>query len=187
MDAMSFVLGVQSRALRSTNLKELIFRPNTAHSSSALSKAGNKQLKASATLVYTHVRTHKRPRTNYNRRDDDDDDDDDNEEESSENSESEEDEVVEQQQQRVEGAEEDEPEDGQEFRFSRTISASGVGEYQVNSKTCSFAQYERTLKRIGVLVKARNFLVFQGGVEAVCACFLNLDRVSVSSFSTNKN
>ena len=185
MDATSFVLGVQSRALRSTNLKELIFRPNTAHSSSALSKAGNKQLKASATLVYTHVRTHKRPRTNYNRRDDDDDDDD-NEEESSENSESEEDEVVEQQQ-RVEGVEEDEPEDGQEFRSSRTISASGVGEHQVNGKTCSFAQYERTLKRIGVLVKARNFLVFQGDVEAVCACFLNLDCVSVSSFSTNKN
>eukprot|EP00814_Leptocylindrus_danicus_P018697 CAMPEP_0116038318 /NCGR_PEP_ID=MMETSP0321-20121206/22716_1 /TAXON_ID=163516 /ORGANISM="Leptocylindrus danicus var. danicus, Strain B650" /LENGTH=1452 /DNA_ID=CAMNT_0003516967 /DNA_START=35 /DNA_END=4393 /DNA_ORIENTATION=+ len=163
MDAMSFVLGVQSRALRSTNLKELIFRPNAAHSGAAK----NKQLKASATLVYTHVRTHKRPRTKYSRRDYDDDEIDGAASSSEHSAEDSDDDDEDEVDAAAQEAEIDEPEDGEEFRFSRTISASGVGEYQVNGKTCSFAQYERALKRIGVLVKARNFLVFQGDVEAI--------------------
>jgi len=104
MDAISFVLGVQSRHLRSTQLKDLIFRP-----------PGNTRsnLRARATLVY-----------------------------------------------------QDANDPNVELRFSRVISTKGTGEYQVNGKTVSFAKYEEALKDIGVLLKGRNFLVFQGDVES---------------------
>lgn len=104
MDAISFVLGVQSRDLRSSQMIDLIFRPPGASTES---------LKASATLVYQH-----------------------------------------------------EGDSDEEIRFSRTISAKGVGEYRVDGKTVSFAQYEQALAEIGVLLKGRNFLVFQGDVES---------------------
>ena len=57
-------------------------------------------------------------------------------------------------------------ETGLETRFSRTISARGVGEYQIDGKTVTFAKYEKVLSGIGVLLKGRNFLVFQGDVES---------------------
>jgi structural maintenance of chromosome 1 len=105
MDAMSFVLGVQSRDLRSSQLKDLIFRPPGASS---------KKLRARAALYY-------------------------------------------------QPEEPDEP----EICFSRAISPAGNGDYQVNGKTVSYAKYEEALAEIGVLVKARNFLVFQGDVESL--------------------
>ncbi|GKY92407.1 hypothetical protein MPSEU_000211300 [Mayamaea pseudoterrestris] len=104
MDAISFVLGVQSRDLRSGQMKDLIFRP-----------AGNtkpQNLRAEATLLF-------------------------------------------------------ETDNGEELRFSRSISPNGHGEYSVNGVTVSFAEYEAALAEIGVLLKARNFLVFQGDVEAL--------------------
>jgi len=105
MDAVSFVLGVHSKDLRSQHLKDLIYRaPGTSSSSS------KKTLKCSATLVY-------------------------------------------------------ETEEGEEIRYSRTISASGVSDYKVDGRSMSRADYEESLAEIGVLVKARNFLVFQGDVE----------------------
>jgi structural maintenance of chromosome 1 len=109
MDAISFVLGVQSRDLRSSQMKDLIFRP--PGKAAAASNYKN-TLTARATLVYETV-------------------------------------------------------EGDELRFSRSISAAGVGDYHVGSKTVSFAQYEAALADIGVLVKARNFLVFQGDVESL--------------------
>jgi len=51
--------------------------------------------------------------------------------------------------------------------FSRLISTTGAGGYQVNSKSVTFKQYEAKLASIGVLLKARNFLVFQGDVETM--------------------
>lgn len=110
MDAISFVLGVQSRDLRSTQLKDLIFRPPTASGFPAA--ALPKNLRCSATLVF-------------------------------------------------------ETEDGTEIRFSRSISPAGVGDYKVDGKTTSRKDYEDELAGIGVLVKARNFLVFQGDVESL--------------------
>ena len=103
MDAISFVLGVQSRDLRSSQMKDLIFRPpgNT-----------DEDLSASATLIY-----------------------------------------------KAEDSDE-------ETRFARTISTKGVGEYRVNDRAVSFAKYEEALAEIGVLLKGRNFLVFQGDVES---------------------
>jgi len=103
MDAISFVLGVQSRDLRSSQMKDLIFRPpgNT-----------DEDLSASATLIY-----------------------------------------------KAEDSDE-------ETRFARSISTKGVGEYRVNDRAVSFAKYEAALAEIGVLLKGRNFLVFQGDVES---------------------
>lgn len=104
MDALSFVLGVQSRDLRSSQMKDLIFRPAGTPRTSG-------KLTASASLYYEDATT------------------------------------------------------GETTKFQRTITARGVGDYRINSKSCSFKEYEAKLGEIGVLVKARNFLVFQGDVE----------------------
>jgi structural maintenance of chromosome 1 len=105
LDAVSFVFGVQSRDLRSTQMKDLIFRPPGTTKASRLS--------ASATLVYRDPNTE---------------------------------EIT---------------------RFTRTISHDGKGDYKVNGKTVSYGNYEKILANFGVLLKARNFLVFQGDVENI--------------------
>lgn len=105
MDAISFVFGVQSKDLRSSQMKDLIFRKP--------GKAPTQKLRARASLIY-----------------------------------------------------EDE-DSGKETVFSRLISSQGVGEYQVNGNTASFKEYESALAEIGVLLKARNFLVFQGDVISI--------------------
>jgi structural maintenance of chromosome 1 len=106
MDALSFVLGVQSRDLRSSQMKDLIFRPPGTTKS-------KKGLKASASLYYQEHET------------------------------------------------------AQELQFQRVISASGVGDYRFNGTSVTYKEYEQHLADIGVLVKARNFLVFQGDVETL--------------------
>ena len=108
MDAISFVLGVQSRDLRSSQMRDLIFRPPGADA------ARDATLGARASLVY---------------------------------------------------AAPDDPETT--TVFSRLITAKGAGEYRVDGATVTFKQYEARLADIGVLLRARNFLVFQGDVEAM--------------------
>ena len=106
MDALSFVLGVQSRDLRSSQMKDLIFRPPGTASRRS-------KLKASAALYFESA-------------------------------------------------------DGSTTtKFQRVISSSGVGEYRINGESVTYKQYEDNLAEIGVLVKARNFLVFQGDVESL--------------------
>jgi len=117
MDAISFVLGVQSRDLRSSQMKDLIFRsPGTS--------VLRQTLRACVTLYFQSTRE-----------DDDDSVSCDN--------------------------------DDKEIAFARAISHNGHGEYIINGKTVTFAKYEERLADIGVLVKARNFLVFQGDVESI--------------------
>ncbi|EEC50622.1 predicted protein, partial [Phaeodactylum tricornutum CCAP 1055/1] len=113
MDAVSFVLGVQSRDLRSTVLADLVFRPPTTIGTTVSTTSTTPALRASATLVYADAVT------------------------------------------------------GAETRFGRTIGVRGVGEYHLDGKVVSWTDYEAALADIGVLVKARNFLVFQGDVEAL--------------------
>mmetsp|Transcript_7203 Transcript_7203/g.10526 ORF Transcript_7203/g.10526 Transcript_7203/m.10526 type:complete len:1311 (-) Transcript_7203:37-3969(-) len=109
MDAISFVLGVQSRDLRSSQMKDLVFRPPGKNKKTE--NAG-----ARAALYYLP---------------------------------------------------EDATADTEEICFARVIHPNGSGEYQVDGKTVTFAQYEKALGKIGVLLKARNFLVFQGDVESL--------------------
>eukprot|EP00002_Diphylleia_rotans_P023070 TRINITY_DN4533_c0_g1_i4.p1 TRINITY_DN4533_c0_g1~~TRINITY_DN4533_c0_g1_i4.p1 ORF type:complete len:1175 (+),score=260.58 TRINITY_DN4533_c0_g1_i4:389-3913(+) len=62
-----------------------------------------------------------------------------------------------------------EAENGEEIHFTRSISPSGVGECKINGRGVSAAEYEEELKQMNILVKARNFLVFQGDVESIAA------------------
>lgn len=58
---------------------------------------------------------------------------------------------------------------GTDLVFQRSISSAGVSSYKLNNRDVTYEVYESTLQKIGVLVKARNFLVFQGDVESVAS------------------
>ena len=58
---------------------------------------------------------------------------------------------------------------GAEIVFMRQISATGVSTYRLNDKDVTFELYEQQLQKIGVLVRARNFLVFQGDIESIAS------------------
>ena len=55
----------------------------------------------------------------------------------------------------------------QEIDFKRSISSAGVSSYRLNGQEVSQKTYEEVLFQIGIVVKARNSLVFQGDVENV--------------------
>lgn len=59
--------------------------------------------------------------------------------------------------------------ENQELTFTRNISSQGVSSYRLQGKNVTWDEYNRRLKDIGVLVKARNFLVFQGDVESIAS------------------
>ncbi|CAH8381616.1 unnamed protein product [Eruca vesicaria subsp. sativa] len=59
--------------------------------------------------------------------------------------------------------------DGVEIRFTRTITSSGGSEYRVDNRVVNLEEYNGKLRSIGILVNARNFLVFQGDVESVAS------------------
>eukprot|EP00741_Cyanophora_paradoxa_P011004 tig00020553_g10636.t1 len=103
MEAISFVLGVRSRDLRSTNLKDLIF----CRDGDTVGKR-----KAFVKLVY-------------------------------------------------------ENDDGEELHFTRTITASGQTQYSIGNTAVTWDEYDGKLRQQQILVKARNFLVFQGDVESI--------------------
>ena len=113
MDAISFVLGVQSKHLRSSTLKELLYRKD----SDAMPAR-----RASVKLIYE-----------------------------------------------VSEGEIDNTDAGSEITFMRQISATGVSTYKLNDKDVTFDIYEQKLQKIGVLVRVRNFLVFQGDIESIAS------------------
>lgn len=146
MDAMSFVLGVQSRDLRSSQMKDLIFRPPGSEQDETLS--------ARASLVYVE------PTTTTTKKEASGDDDNDGCKRWAVGID-------------VEGAAKKKASlakklpQGKTIIFSRIVTVKGTGEYQINGKNVTFKQYEAKLASIGVLLKARNFLVFQGDVEGM--------------------
>ncbi|KDP26527.1 hypothetical protein JCGZ_17685 [Jatropha curcas] len=58
---------------------------------------------------------------------------------------------------------------GSELHFTRTITSSGGSEYRIDGKVVNWDEYNGRLRSLGILVKARNFLVFQGDVESVAS------------------
>lgn len=123
MDAISFVLGIKTAQLRSSHLKELIYRGRVIQQSAV----------------------------NGNAAEDSDD-----------------------------GAQGDDPnsawvmavyenDQGEEQLWKRTITPSGSSEYRINGKVVKADQYNAALEEENILIKARNFLVFQGDVEAIAA------------------
>ncbi|KAI8922092.1 RecF/RecN/SMC [Powellomyces hirtus] len=108
MDAISFVLGVKSAQLRSSQLKELIYRGGTdldADGNDEEAHSGSPN-RAYVCAVY----------------------------ESS-------DKVV--------------------TRFTRAVTEAGSSEYRINGKSVTFAKYSTVLEKENILIKAKNFLVFQ--------------------------
>lgn len=51
--------------------------------------------------------------------------------------------------------------DGSELQFTRAITSSGGSEYRIDGRVVNWDEYNARLKELGILVKARNFLVFQ--------------------------
>ena len=49
------------------------------------------------------------------------------------------------------------------------ISTTGASEYKLNGKVVTYGAYNAALVSHNILVKAKNFLVFQGDVEAVAS------------------
>ena len=160
MTIFSFVLGVQSKALRSQQLQDLIYREPGGENK-------RKRFGASVTLYYRVTRDEVHE-------DKDDFNNDINDDEaasatrnrrrtrrsaakttSTTNSPT------------VDGDDDNTEEEDCMLRFGRSISPSGVGEYHLDGRRVTWAVYEKALSKLGVLVQARNFLVFQGDVEAL--------------------
>lgn len=56
---------------------------------------------------------------------------------------------------------------GKTIEFTRTITVRDSSEYRVDGNKVNEKEYQELLKGINLLVKSRNFLVFQNEVEAV--------------------
>ncbi|KAH7887101.1 RecF/RecN/SMC [Phlebopus sp. FC_14] len=132
MDAISFVLGVKSVQLRSSQLRDLVYR-------------GRRLAKG---LVEGSEAT----------RDMEEDEPGDGEEDQGESS---------AKKAWVLAVFEDEKK--QQWLFQRTISTTGASEYRLNKQVVTYAAYNAALVSHNILVKAKNFLVFQGDVEAVAS------------------
>ncbi|KAI9501238.1 RecF/RecN/SMC [Coemansia spiralis] len=117
MDAISFVLGVRSSHLRSSQLKDLVYRGRTIESRGGhvIDEAGDQTTRrAWVKAVYE--------------------------------------------------------DDGERtLVFQRSITAGGDSEYRINNRVVTLQTYNQTLESQNILVKAKNFLVFQGDVEAVAS------------------
>ncbi|PIA14795.1 RecF/RecN/SMC protein [Coemansia reversa NRRL 1564] len=116
MDAISFVLGVRSTHLRSSQLKDLVYRGRAVkgQSEGAVDEAGDQRgRRAWVRAVYD--------------------------------------------------------DGGRTVTFQRSIGDNGESEYRINNRVVSLSTYNQALEAQNILVKAKNFLVFQGDVEAVAA------------------
>lgn len=54
-----------------------------------------------------------------------------------------------------------EDDNGDEQQWKRSITSQGASEYRINGKQVTAAQYNAALEEENILIKARNFLVFQ--------------------------
>ncbi|KAL0571911.1 Structural maintenance of chromosomes protein 1 [Marasmius crinis-equi] len=129
MDAISFVLGVKSAQLRSSQLKDLVYRgrklakpdnaseqPSMAVDEDEEEEGGGEGTAKKAWVLAVYLDA-----------------------------------------------------DEKEWRFQRTISTTGASEYKLNDRVVTYSAYNAALMKHNILVKAKNFLVFQGDVEAVAS------------------
>lgn len=142
MDAISFVLGIKSSHLRSTHLKDLVYRGRVLKHAkinadgTATEDAPNGDAEPGASddeEVSTQTSTQRNdPQTAW-----------------------------------VMAVYEDDA--GEEQRWKRSITATGTSEYRINNRSVSAKMYNEALEAENILIKARNFLVFQGDVEAIAS------------------
>ena len=143
MDAISFVLGIKSSHLRSTNLRDLVYRGRVLRTSkveggpepgSAVDgQNGDTQGDGEIQVEDSQTQdSHNDPKTAW-----------------------------------VMAVYEDDA--GEEQQWRRSITSQGVSEYRINDRIVSAQQYNEALEAENILIKARNFLVFQGDVEAIAS------------------
>lgn len=145
MDAISFVLGIKSSHLRSAHLKDLVYRGRVLRTSTIGVKTANGAGPSGPSAAGE-------------------------EQEQQEEEEEEED---------TQGTPADpktawvmavyEDDNGDEQQWKRSITSQGASEYRINGKQVTAAQYNAALEEENILIKARNFLVFQGDVEAIAS------------------
>lgn len=140
MDAISFVLGIKSSHLRSTHLRDLVYRGRVMKTS----KIQEDGTAAPATNGY--VNGHQGG------------DDEDASQRASRND---------PKTAWVMAVYEDDA--GDEQKWKRSITSSGSSEYRINERVVTAQQYNEALETENILIKARNFLVFQGDVEAIAS------------------
>ncbi|OUM59274.1 hypothetical protein PIROE2DRAFT_47229 [Piromyces sp. E2] len=120
MDAISFVLGVKSSQLRSSHLKDLIYRGGAINNS--IDGLGGNDTENDASgpkKAWVMAEYH--------------------------------------------------TSEGQVLKFMRVITINGASEYRFNGKVTTYEKYNKELEKQNILVKAKNFLVFQGDVEAIAS------------------
>lgn len=143
MDAISFVLGIKSSHLRSTNLRDLVYRGRVLRTSKvdgvpvpdapADGQDGNDQAEDGVDGEESQTQSlSSDPKTAW-----------------------------------VMAVYEDDA--GEEQQWRRSITSQGVSEYRINNRIVTAQQYNDALEAENILIKARNFLVFQGDVEAIAS------------------
>lgn len=140
MDAISFVLGIKSSHLRSTHLRDLVYRGRVMKTS---------KIQDDGTAA---------PATNGHVNGFENGDDEDPSQRASRND---------PKTAWVMAVYEDDA--GDEQKWKRSITSSGASEYRINDRVVTALQYNEALETENILIKARNFLVFQGDVEAIAA------------------
>lgn len=142
MDAISFVLGIKSSHLRSTHLRDLVYRGRVLKTSKinddgsaatpTVNGTANGDGEASGEETQSQKPGRNDPKSAW-----------------------------------VMAVYEDDA--GDEQKWKRTITNQGSSEYRINERVVTAQQYNESLEAENILIKARNFLVFQGDVEAIAS------------------
>ncbi|CAG7921725.1 unnamed protein product [Penicillium olsonii] len=136
MDAISFVLGIKSSHLRSTNLRDLVYRGRVLRTSKVDGEpegdGQDGEQEEPETIDASQDAAGNDPKSAW-----------------------------------VMAVYEDDA--GEEQQWSRSITSQGVSEYRINNRIVTAQQYNHALEEENILIKARNFLVFQGDVEAIAS------------------
>ncbi|KAF2751945.1 putative cohesin complex subunit [Sporormia fimetaria CBS 119925] len=144
MDAISFVLGIKSSHLRSTQLRDLIYRGRVIRTA---------KINADGTATEAEGTADGETRQNGATQEDGDT------QTSSQRNDPKSAWVM--------AVFEDDAE--HTHRWKRTITSAGTSEYRINDRVVSQKVYNDALEEQSILIKARNFLVFQGDVESVAS------------------
>ncbi|KKZ64318.1 structural maintenance-chromosome 1 [[Emmonsia] crescens] len=138
MDAISFVLGIKSSHLRSTHLRDLVYRgrvlrTSTINDDGSASKNAQNGVNGDGDVEASQEPAERNdPKAAW-----------------------------------VMAVYEDDA--GEEQQWKRSITSQGVSEYRINNRVVTAQQYNQSLEDENILIKARNFLVFQGDVESIAS------------------
>ena len=142
MDAISFVLGIKSSHLRSAHLRDLVFRGRVLRTS---------KINGDGSATINGVDGHATGDAGFHQEQGQNTTQERNDPKSA----------------WVMAVYEDDA--GDEQLWKRTITTQGVSEYRINDRVVPAQQYNESLELENILIRARNFLVFQGDVEAIAS------------------